>query len=176
MEKIILRRAHKQDAEKILEVTRYAFIRYADEVRKREHIDALKETIDDVLADIENINVLVCELDDEITGCVRYTILEQGIAYLSRFAIMPEAQNLGIGGLLLSKVREECVKQDVRAIVLNTASRMRSTVAFYLKNGYYIHSINKKPDYIRALMVNELVDMDELFDYEAIVMKHQPKK
>ena len=46
---------------------------------------------------------------------------------------------------------------------------MRSTVSFYLKNGYYIHNITKNKSYIRAFMVNELKPMDEMFDYEAIV-------
>jgi len=59
----------------------------------------------------------------------------------------------------------------VRAITLHTASRMRSTVAFYLKNGYYIHSITRDKEYIRAFMVNELVEMDEMYDYESIVGK-----
>jgi hypothetical protein len=48
---------------------------------------------------------------------------------------------------------------------------MRSSVAFYLKNGYYIHSITRDKEYIRAFMVNELTEMDELFDYESIVGK-----
>ena len=109
------------------------------------------------------------ELDGEIIGSVRFTILRDGIAYLSRFAMAPDVQNLGLGGLLLEKVRLECLGLGVKAITLYTASRMRSSVSFYLKNGYYIHSIDKSSDYIRAFMVNELVDMDEMFDYESIV-------
>ena len=63
------------------------------------------------------------------------------------------------------------VNNNMRAICLHTASRMRSSVAFYLKNGYYIHSIEKSSDYIRAFMVNELVTMDEMYDYESVVKK-----
>ena len=87
--------------------------------------------------------------------------------------MLPECQNLGLGGLLLEKVRLACINLGVRAIALYTASRMRSSVAFYLKNGYYIHSIDKSSDYIRALMINELTEMDELFDYESIVRPHR---
>ena len=100
---------------------------------------------------------------------MRFEVLGAGIAYLSRLAVDPAFQSLGIGGLLLEKVRLCCLSLGVRAITLHTASRMRSSVAFYLKNGYYIHSITRDKDYIRAFMVNELCDMDELFDYESIV-------
>ena len=113
----------------------------------------------------------LCEVDGEVAGAVRFEVLEDGIAYLSRLAVDPEYQSLGIGGLLLEKVRRECVSLGVRAITLHTASRMRSTVAFYLKNGYYIHSITRDKEYIRAFMVNELTEMDELYDYESVVGK-----
>ena len=171
MEQILLRRAAEKDAQDILAITRAAFDLYAKEVRKRESIAALYETLEDVTNDIKNKYVYVCEMDGEIIGSVRITLLGQGIAYLSRFSISPDAQNLGLGGLLLEKVRVECASMNVRAITLHTASKMRSTVAFYLKNGYYIHSISKDADYIRAFMVNEITEMDEMFDYESVVGK-----
>ncbi len=169
MEHITLQRAKKEDAPEILGITKLAFDRYAKEVRKRESIAALFETLEDVEKDIDTKYVYVARVDGELVGSVRIVVLDQGIAYLSRFSIDPEIQNLGIGGLLLEKVRLECLNMGVKAITLHTASKMRSTVAFYLKNGYYIHSISKDSDYIRAFMVNELCEMDELFDYEACI-------
>lgn len=171
MEQILLRRAKQEDAQDVLDITHAAFDLYAKEVRKRESIAALFETLEDVKNDINNKYVYVCEMDGEIIGSVRVTLLGQGIAYISRFSISPDAQNLGLGGLLMEKVRVECASMGVRAITLHTASKMRSTVAFYLKNGYYIHSISKDADYIRAFMVNELTEMDEMFDYESVVGK-----
>lgn len=171
MEKIVLRRARLEDAPTILKITKEAFTRYAQEVRKQESIQALFETLEDVERDIQEKYVYVCEMDGQILGSVRFQLLEGHIAYLSRFSMSPEVQNLGLGGLLLEKVRLECLDLGVYAITLHTASRMRSSVAFYLKNGYYIHSIDKSAPYIRAFMVNELMDMDELFDYESIVAK-----
>jgi len=171
MDMILLRRAVEKDAQDILAITKAAFDLYAREVRKRESIAALYETIEDVKKDIASKYVYVCEMDGVIMGSVRVALLGQGIAYLSRFSISPDAQNYGLGGLLLEKVRVECASMGVRAITLHTASKMRSTVAFYLKNGYYIHSISKDADYIRAFMVNEITEMDELFDYESVVGK-----
>lgn len=168
MDQILLVKATEADAPEVLDITKRAFDLYAREIRKRESVKALYETLDDVLSDIRGKNVYVARIDGEMVGSVRFEILTEGIAYLSRFSIDPEAQNLGIGGLLLEKVRIECLSMGVRAIALHTASKMRSTVAFYLKNGYYIHSISRDSDYIRALMVNEIVEMDEMFDYESV--------
>ncbi len=169
MEQILLLRAGEEDAEDVLNITKTAFEIYANEVRKKESIEALRETICDVLRDIGSKHVYIAKIDGETVGSVRFDIRGGGIAYLSRFAMKPEAQNFGIGGLLLEKVKLECIALGVRAITLHTASKMRSTVAFYLKNGYYIHSITKDKDYIRAFMVNELVEMDEMYDYEAAI-------
>lgn len=165
-----MKKASENDAKDILEVTRKSFTLYAESIHKdKGKIAALQETIDDVVRDIRQKHVYICQVDGETVGAVRFEVLDKGIAYLSRFAVDPEIQSLGLGGLLLEKVRLECLALGVNAITLHTASRMRSTVSFYLKNGYYIHDITRNKDYIRAFMVNELVPMDEMFDYESIV-------
>lgn len=169
MEQILLTKATLSDAEDVLNITKIAFDLYAQAVRKRESISALYETLEDVQRDIHNKNVYIARIDGRIVGSVRFEILEDGIAYLSRYAVHPDVQNLGIGSLLMEKVRLECLNLNMRAITLHTASKMRHSVAFYLKNGYYIHSISRDSDYIRAFMVNELVEMDELYDYESVV-------
>jgi len=171
MEQISLVKATENDAKDILRITKLSFDLYANEVRKRESVEALYETLNDVLSDISNINVYVAKIDGKVVGSVRFTVLEDGIAYLSRFAMHPDIQNLGIGGLLLEKVKLECLNRGVRAITLHTASKMRQTVSFYLKNGYYIHSISRDNDYIRAFMVNELCEMDEMYDYESVIQR-----
>lgn len=170
METIVLTKAAAEDAADILRVIRKSFIPYAEAIHKdKGQVAALKETEADVLRDIRTKQVYICQLDGLTVGSVRFEVLDRGIAYLSRFAVDPDVQDLGIGGLILEKVRIECLALGVSAITLYTASRMRSTVSFYLKHGYYIHSITRNKDYIRAFMVNELKAMDELFDYESIV-------
>ena len=171
MESIIFTKAAENDVAEIRRITRKAFRHYAKEIRKEDKVAALSETDAQILNDIRHKNVFLCAVDGETVGAVRFEVLKDGIAYLSRLAVDPEIQSLGIGGLLLEKVRQECAALGVRAITLHTASKMRSSVAFYLKNGYYIHSITRDKEYIRAFMVNELVDMDELFDYESVVGK-----
>jgi GNAT superfamily N-acetyltransferase len=173
MEQITLAKATREDAENVLNITKIAFDLYARTVRKRESIAALYETLDDVRRDIEEKQVYIAKIDGTTVGSVRFIVLEDGIAYLSRFAVHPDVQNFGVGYLLLEKVRLECLQLGVRAITLHTASKMRQTVAFYLKNGYYIHSISRDSDYIRAFMVNELCEMDELYAYESVIDRHK---
>jgi ribosomal protein S18 acetylase RimI-like enzyme len=171
MESIVFKKAAQSDVSAIKGVTRKAFESYAKEIRKEDNVAALHETDTQILFDIQNKHVYLCEVDGDVAGAVRFEVLRDGIAYLSRLAVDPEYQSLGIGGLLLEKVRRECAALEVRAITLHTASRMRAAVVFYLKNGYYIHSISRDKEYIRAFMVNELTEMDELYDYESIVGK-----
>ncbi len=171
MESIVFKKAGENDVGDVKRVTRKAFVHYAREIRREENVAALHETDEAICRDINEKHVYLCEVDGEVAGAVRFEVLGQGIAYLSRLAVDPDFQSLGIGGLLLEKVRRECLELGVRAITLHTASRMRSAVSFYLKNGYYIHSITRDKEYIRAFMVNELTEMDELFDYESIVGK-----
>jgi GNAT superfamily N-acetyltransferase len=169
MESIVFSKACPEDLTDVKSVTRKAFTQYAKELRREENVAALHETDEAILSDILRKHVYLCRVDGEAVGAVRFEVLSENIAYLSRLAVDPEIQSLGIGGLLLEKVRRECADLGVRAIALHTASRMRSSVAFYLKNGYYIHSITRDKEYIRAFMVCELTEMDELFDYEVIV-------
>lgn len=168
MDKIEFRKAENKDIPEIKRVTKKAFTDYSNTINNQ-NVAALLETDTDIERDIQTKNVWVCLVDGELAGSVRFEVLDKNIAYLSRLAVDPEIQSLGIGGLLLEKVRLECLALGVQAITLYTASKMRSTVAFYLKNGYYIHNITKNKEYIRAFMVNELAKMDEMFDYEAIV-------
>jgi ribosomal protein S18 acetylase RimI-like enzyme len=157
------------DAEAIFNLTHRCFIAYAEKILKDGKIEALTETLDDVKRDIENKYVIKCVLDGEIVGSVRYEILDDDIAYLTRFGVAPEIQSLGLGSLLIEKVAGECAAKGVKAITLFTASKMTSSVAFYMKHGYYVHSITRDKGYIRAFLVKELLPMDELFDFEKVL-------
>lgn len=171
MEQILLTRAKPQDASQIERITKESFSLYAKEVNTEANIAALHESVDDVLSDIINKYVYTAKIDGRIIGSVRFQLLDNNLAYLSRFAMEPDIQNLGLGGLLLEKVRLECLDLGVKAITLHTASKMRSTVAFYLKNGYYVHSVSNERGYIRALMVNELYPRGFNIDYDSLINK-----
>ncbi len=169
MQSINLRKATISDAPAISRVTLRAFEAYANEVGHREDIGALNENLQDIENDIENKIVYVCDIDGKVTGALRLEMMGEGICYLSRFAVDARWQNLGIGRLMLEKVREVCTKMGTKAVVLYTAGKVNSAVNFYLGNGFSVHSVDKRSGYVRLLMVCELVHMDELFDYESLL-------
>jgi len=169
MESIRLLKANVQDAEAIHKLTIKSFKHYSERILKDGELEALSETLVDVLNDIKEKYVIKCLMDEKLVGSVRFAVLDDNIAYLTRFGIDPDIQSLGLGSLLLEKAQQECINLGVKAITLYTASKMTSLVAFYLKHGYYIHSITRDKGYIRAFLVNELVPMDEMYDYESIV-------
>jgi len=169
MESIKLLKATPKDATAIFKLTQQSFEAYAEKIFKDGQIEALTDTEADVMTDIKTKHVYICEIDGVLAGSVRFEILDENIAYLTRFGVDPTIQSLGIGSLLIEKVTQECANLGVKAITLFTASKMTSSVSFYLKHGYYVHNITRDRGYIRAFLVKELVPMDELFDYERIV-------
>ena len=79
MDQILLVKATDADAQEVLEITKRAFDLYAKEIRKRESVAALYETLDDVLSDIHHKNVYLARIDGEIVGSVRFELLTDGI-------------------------------------------------------------------------------------------------
>lgn len=169
MESIRLKYATENDAEQIYKLTKKCFNYYAEKIVTNGKIEALSETKEDVLNDIKNKHVIICLMDGILVGSVRFSVLSDNIAYLTRFGIDPDIQSLGIGSLVIKKAEQECINLGVKAITLFAASKMTSTVSFYLKHGYYIHDITRDKGYIRAFLVNELMPMDELYDYKNIL-------
>ena len=107
MDSIVFKKATQGDVAAVDALTKKAFAAYAKEIRKQDSVAALKETADEIAADILGKHVYLCMLDGQPAGAVRFEVLDQGIAYLSRLAIDPDVQSIGVGGLLLEKVRQE---------------------------------------------------------------------
>ena len=133
-------------------------------------VAALYETLDDVLSDIHHKNVYLARIDGEIVGSVALRLLTDGIAYLSRFSIDPEAQNLASAACSWKRcvsnvfpwecARSRCIPHP-RCVPQWLLFEKRLLYPFHFKDS----------DYIRALMVNEICEMDEMFDYETVCAK-----
>ena len=66
-----IRRAEKEDADKILAVTKAAFMLYSSELPSQQPVAALNESADDVIRDIEKHVVYVAEEDGRLVGAIR---------------------------------------------------------------------------------------------------------
>lgn len=149
-----VRNATHDDVEAIMEITREGFLKYREMVGV-DTVDALGETAEDVIRDIDTKIVLVAMLDGEPVGSVRVEIMPNGTAVLTRFAVKVTNQNNGIGKSIMNLVDKLMIKRNVKRICLYTGSKVTPLIRFYYGRGFYIESTESSRGYIRAKLVKE---------------------
>ncbi len=149
-----IRQATIEDIPKIQEIMDKAFKLYVKTVGL-DSISALSETYDEIKNDIDTKWVLVAYTGDEIVGSLRIEVCGDGIAYLSRFGVSPEKQNMGIGKSMMHAVDDIMKKCHVKQLQLHTASKNRGLIRFYYSRGFYIDSTTKDKGYIRAFLCKD---------------------
>ncbi len=149
-----VKRATKEDADSILAITKQAFAKYI-ELAGIEDTAALHETKEEVLNDIENKLVYVAYMNDIVVGSVRVEIRPDHTAYLSRFGVSDQYQNIGIGKAIMNAFDMDMHAMNIRYVELHTASKAKPLVRFYYGRGFYIDSTTKDKGYVRALMRKE---------------------
>ncbi|NLM50702.1 MAG: GNAT family N-acetyltransferase [Clostridiaceae bacterium] len=149
-----VRLAKPEDAPKIREITQEAFTKYC-ELAGIDNIEALNETVEDVINDIKTKLCFVAYIGEEIVGSVRVEVFDDKTAYLSRFGVSTKYQNLGIGKAIMNLVDVTMRTMEVKRICLHTASKVSSLIRFYYGRGFYIDSTTKDRGYIRALLCKD---------------------
>lgn len=149
-----IRIATAEDIPAIREMTREAFLKYK-EMTGSDHLDALKETEEDIKNDIENKIVLVALDDGEYVGSVRVEVFPDNTAYLTRFGVRVSNQNNGIGKSMMNLIDKIMIAKGVKKISLHTGSKITSLIRFYYGRGFYIESTENTRGYIRAKLVKE---------------------
>ncbi|MBR5152454.1 MAG: GNAT family N-acetyltransferase [Clostridia bacterium] len=150
-----VKRATEEDIPAIHKITKDAFLKYCEMAGISYDIEALNETYDDIRKDIENKEVFVVRIDDEPVGAVRVEILENGEAYLSRFAVGSTHRNNGVGKILMSVVDKVMKQHKIKRLRLHTASKGAPTIRFYYGRGFYIASVEGSRGYPRAELIKE---------------------
>ena len=150
-----VRRATMDDVDSIVKITQDAFNKYI-KLAGITDTAALHETREQVIHDIETKIVYVAYIKEHVVGSVRIELLDKETAYLSRFGVNTDFQNLGIGKALMNSLDMEMKEMNIKKIILHTASKATSLVRFYYNRGFYIDSTTKDKGYIRALLVKEL--------------------
>lgn len=149
-----VRMAKTDDAESILNITKEAFADYV-QLAGISDTAALHEDIDTIINDINTKAVYVACVNDTVVGSVRIKKTAENTAYLSRFGVSNEHQNLGIGKTLIDAVDADMFKSGIKFLELHTASKAASLIHFYYNRGFYIDSTSKDMGYVRAKMVKE---------------------
>lgn len=150
-----VRRATLDDVDAIEKITKDAFEKYI-KLAGIEDTAALHETKEQIISDINNKIVYVAYIKNMVVGSVRIELLDDETAYLSRFGVNVEYQNLGIGKSMMNSLDMELKELNVKRVILHTASKATPLVRFYYNRGFYIDSTTKDKGYIRALMMKDL--------------------
>jgi ribosomal protein S18 acetylase RimI-like enzyme len=115
----------------------------------------LTESIEEIEADILEKEVYIAIIDNNPVGSIRIKFLPDNTAYISRFGVMLDYHNIGIGKSLINLVDKILKSKSVKKVSLHTASKYRDLVRFYYGRGFYIESTSTDRGYIRALLVKE---------------------
>lgn len=151
----LIRKAVEEDAPAIRNIMQKAFGKYMEDTGLTGSMEALRETCDDIACDIKNDEVYIAIIDGVAVGSARVRILPGNTAYLSRFGVVPDYHNIGIGKALMNLVDKLLMEKGVKSVSLHTASKYSDLVRFYYGRGFYIDSTTKDRGYVRALMVKE---------------------
>lgn len=151
----IIRKAVVEDAPAIREIMQESFKKYMEDTGLTGSMDALSESYEDIVRDIETKEVYVAIIDDVAVGSVRVRINPDNTAYLSRFGVRLCYHNIGIGKSLMNLVDKLLTARHVKSVSLHTASKYKDLIRFYYGRGFYIDSTTKDRGYIRALLVKE---------------------
>lgn len=149
-----VRHATAEDADSIMAITREAFAKYI-ELAGIQDTAALHESKEDVLRDLETKDVYVAYLNHKVVGSVRIERRGDGTAYLSRFGVSMDYQNLGIGKAIINAVDMDMIEGGIRTVELHTASKAFSLVRFYYGRGFYVQSVSTDMGYIRVKMCKD---------------------
>ncbi|MBR4874608.1 MAG: GNAT family N-acetyltransferase [Clostridia bacterium] len=150
-----VRRATLDDVDAIEKITKDAFEKYI-KLAGITDTAALHETKEQIIKDINTKIVYVAYIKNMVVGSVRIELLDDETAYLSRFGVNVEYQNLGIGKSMMNSLDMELKELNVKRVILHTASKATPLVRFYYNRGFYIDSTTKDKGYIRALMIKDL--------------------
>jgi ribosomal protein S18 acetylase RimI-like enzyme len=151
----IIRKAVAADAPAIKEIMQESFKKYIEDTGLPGSMEALDESYEDIVRDIETKEVYVAIIDEVAVGSVRVRINPDNTAYLSRFGVKLSYHNIGIGKSLINLVDKLLTARGISSVSLHTASKYKDLVRFYYGRGFYIDSTTKDRGYVRALMVKE---------------------
>ncbi len=151
----IIRKATIEDTDALHEILRQAFTEYANVAGLNGHIDALKETQDDLRKAILDKTIFIAIIDEQPVGTVRVETLDDGSAYISRFGVSSSHRNIGIGKALMNVVDKYILSENVKKVFLHTASRYGDLMRFYYGRGFFVCEVSTDRGYYRVKMVKE---------------------
>jgi len=151
----IIRKATIEDAPALSSIMQESFRKYILDTGLPGTMDALTESLKNIEEDILEKEVYIALIDSIPVGTIRVKIMPDKTAYISRFGVMLDYHNIGIGKSLMNLADKILKSQEVKRVSLHTASKYGDLIRFYYGRGFYIESTSTDRGYIRALLVKE---------------------
>jgi ribosomal protein S18 acetylase RimI-like enzyme len=128
----VIERAALQDTQEILALQKLAYQSEAA-IYGDYTIPPLRQTVEEMMADLRKQVVLKAVVDGQIVGSVR-ACERDGTCYIGRLIVHPDSQNRGIGTRLMHEV--EAAFADAERFELFTGSKSERNLYLYRKLGY----------------------------------------
>jgi ribosomal protein S18 acetylase RimI-like enzyme len=144
---IQIRKAEYSDREAILDVTLSSYSQYAA-IMPRAHWQFYQANIRSTLADIEQADQFVAELDGKVVGSVLlYRLgklntdpqgnqLEMQSPEVRLLAVAPGARGRGVGFALMNACIDQAARAKAQSITLHTNDMMQAAVRLYERMGF----------------------------------------
>lgn len=151
-----IRIAQASDIPAIHNITQAAFEKYARDLGLPKQVSALKEDEGAIQEEMKHKTILMARLEGTPVGVLRYEWFDDSIVYISRFGVLPDLHNCGVGKALIQTAEQQVRAEGAALLALHTGSKMTSLVRFYYGMGFYIHSTAFDRGYVRGLFIKEL--------------------
>lgn len=155
------RQANISDAEGIYNLMQHAFADYAiknkNKNKNKEVINsALREQVEDIIADLENNIVMLLNDGDKIIASLRLEEISDKRYLLKRFAVSPSYQNQGLGTMLFQKAVEKLKKVNAHYLQLYSSLENKKLICFYQSLGFNCLEKDNKKGYERGLWIKTI--------------------
>lgn len=130
-----LRLAAVEDSEAIAGVLREAFGRYENDYTP-EAMEYVTPGPDEIAGRFAEGPIWLVEVDGKAVGTVS-VMPEPEWLYIRSMAVLPSAQGLGIGRLLLDTIEQYAVEKGFDTLFLYTTYFAETAIGMYERNGFY---------------------------------------
>ncbi|MDD3242997.1 MAG: GNAT family N-acetyltransferase [Eubacteriales bacterium] len=165
---VVVRKALGSEAAVVREIQQLSFREYQSLLHLETPPVALTESEAEVAKGLRDNTVFLAIYNQmKPIGSIRVRLLTPEVAYISRFAVLPNWQKSGAGSLLMEQAVAWSKAQGAKAIALHTAVKLIPLARFYHAAGFYVYEVDASRAYRRGLFIKELTDCEGM-DFHAL--------
>lgn len=154
-QKCLIRQAEPADLGEIKQVIKIAMDQYSlvSHIPVLSPLDALCETADDLMKYVLSDYFLVAVYENKIVGTIRVSEVSKDEAYISRFAVLPSIQKIGVGSVIFEAAEKYIKNKGYHKVSLHTALRNASLVRFYTSRDFMLFETKNDRGYARGTFI-----------------------